>query len=38
MSAGKSAKAKPQATEGATYLASGWYEHYWNPLRKVLAT
>jgi activator of HSP90 ATPase len=24
--------------EDTTHLALGWYEHYWNPLRKVLAT
>lgn len=25
-------------SEDATHLAPGWYEHYWNPLKKVLAT
>jgi activator of HSP90 ATPase len=24
--------------EAAAHLASGWYEHYWNPLKKVLTT
>lgn len=24
--------------EAAPHLASGWYEHYWHPLQKVLTT
>jgi hypothetical protein len=36
---GAATRGKAEAAgEITAHLASGWYEHYWNPLKKVLTT